>query len=405
LTSSLLPLAGSILEIPPSAIRNMVFWSLSHSRLPLLAFKVASILVSLVRRFRITRLSGNRPRISASCTASSRSSIPRMRISMRFSLTTISLRKSWEATQSLTPRTRLIGGFREDRHEALDQRACVGATMCPTGSPYQNDTKGATDRRWLTSGFGRLERDLAAGGIGTLYAGVGHVERFPDYWERLRQSPTTLKSAFLSTRPEKTTQLDTGVLWGGNSWSGSLSAFYGKVQDYILIRWSPTPALTRNVDATTMGGEASFAYRLARSLKTDVTLAYVRANNQSDGKPLAQQPPLETRLGVNYENRTVSFGALARVTGRQDRVDIGSGNIVANGMDIGPTGGFAIFSFNGAYRPRRSLLFTGGVDNLLNRAYAEHISRAGAMVPGFIQTTRINEPGRTFWLKVNFDVD
>jgi iron complex outermembrane recepter protein len=310
-----------------------------------------------------------------------------------------------EATQSLTPRTRLIGGFREDRHEALDQRACVGATMCPTGSPYQNDTKGATDRRWLTSGFGRLERDLAAGGIGTLYAGVGHVERFPDYWERLRQSPTTLKSAFLSTRPEKTTQLDTGVLWGGNSWSGSLSAFYGKVQDYILIRWSPTPALTRNVDATTMGGEASFAYRLARSLKTDVTLAYVRANNQSDGKPLAQQPPLETRLGVNYENRTVSFGALARVTGRQDRVDIGSGNIVANGMDIGPTGGFAIFSFNGAYRPRRSLLFTGGVDNLLNRAYAEHISRAGAMVPGFIQTTRINEPGRTFWLKVNFDVD
>ncbi len=310
-----------------------------------------------------------------------------------------------EATHNLTPRSRLVGGLREDRHEARDSRACVGASMCAGASPFKNDTLAATDRKWLKSAFGRYEHDVNKRGLGALYVGVGHAERSPDYWERVKQNPITLKSAFLSTRPEKTTQLDAGMLWKSGAWSGSVSGFHGKVQDYILIRWSPAPTLTRNVNATTMGGEADVTWRVTRNLKTDATLAYVRASNDTDRKPLAQQPPLEARLGMSFENRVLSVGALTRLVGRQDRIDIGSGNIVANGMDLGPTGGFAVFSFNGGYRIRKAVLITGGIDNLLDRTYAEHISKAGAMVPGFVQTTRINEPGRTFWVKTNFNFD
>ena len=43
---------------------------------------------------------------------------------------------------------------------------------------------------------------------------------------------------------------------------------------------------------------------------------------------------------------------------------------------------------------------TAGVDNLFDKLYAEHLSRGGAAVSGFEQTTRVNEPGRTVWLKV-----
>ncbi len=309
-----------------------------------------------------------------------------------------------EATRILTRHSRLIGGLRSDWHKAVDSRKCVNASMCPGNSPLKNDTLGATDRKTLKSGFGRYELDLK-GGAGTIYAGLGHAERFPDYWERLKQDPVTLKSAFLTTKPERTTQLDAGTLWRFNSWSGSLSGFYGKVRDYILIRWSPTPALTRNVDATTMGAEADIAYTFVRNFKADAALAYVHANNDTDHKPLAQQPPLEGRLGLTYDNHAYTFGALARLVGAQDRVDIGSGNIVANGMDIGPTPGFSIFSLNGGYRLKRALLITGGVDNLLNKAYAEHLSKGGALVLGFVQMTRINEPGRTFWVKANFNID
>ncbi len=168
-----------------------------------------------------------------------------------------------EATQALTQRSRLVGGFRIDWHEALDSRACVATTMCPGASPLKNSTRGAADRKTLPSGFARYEHDLGGAGLsGRFSAGVGHVERSPDYWERIKQDPVTLNSAFLSTRPEQTTQADAGVVWTGGAWSGAVAAFASTIHDYILIRWAPTPTLTRNVDATTRGAEATVAYAI-----------------------------------------------------------------------------------------------------------------------------------------------
>ncbi len=308
-----------------------------------------------------------------------------------------------EATRILTQESRVIAGFRSDWHEVVDSRACVGATTCPGNSPFKNDTQGAHDRRRLTSGFARYERDLAAIG-GTFYVGLGHAGRSPDFWERAKQSPTTLKSAFLSTRSERTTQLDAGTTFRSDRWLGSFSGFYGKVGDYVLIRWKPTPALARNVDVTTMGAEADLARTVTRNLKAGATLAFVQSNNETDGKPLAQQPPVEARIRLQYDNRRYSLGALARLVGAQNRVDIGSGNIVSNGMDLGPTPGFSVFSINGGYRFTKGLLMTAGMDNATNRVYAEHVNQGGAAVPGFVATTHINEPGRTVWVKANLDI-
>ncbi|MFC6491278.1 hypothetical protein, partial [Nitratireductor sp. GCM10026969] len=44
------------------------------------------------------------------------------------------------------------------------------------------------------------------------------------------------------------------------------------------------------------------------------------------------------------------------------------------------------------------LLF--GVDNLFNKAYAESVSKGGAMVAGYDRTLQVNEPGRTVWGRV-----
>jgi iron complex outermembrane receptor protein len=310
-----------------------------------------------------------------------------------------------EATHALTPRSRLVGGLRVDWHEALDSRACVNTMMCMGSSPLKNSTRGAADRETLPSAFARYEHDLGGAGLsGRFSAGVGHVGRSPDYWERSKQDPVTLNSVFLSAKTEQTTQLDAGVVWSGGAWSGSVSAFASRIHDYLLIRWQPTPTLTRNVDARTLGTEASVAYAVNRHLKADATVAFIHADNTTDGKPLAQQPPTDGRLGLTYDNQAFSIGVLARLVAPQNRVDVGSGNIVNNGQDLGPTAGFSVFSVNGGYRLKRVLQITGGVDNLLDRTYAEHISQAGAMVPGYIQTTRVNEPGRTIWVKVNFEV-
>lgn len=85
----------------------------------------------------------------------------------------------------------------------------------------------------------------------------------------------------------------------------------------------------------------------------------------------------------------------------QKRYDTGYGNIV--GQDISGSAGFAIFSVNG-YRPTKGTLISAGIDNLFDKTYAEFISRGGASIGGFTQTTRVDEPGRTLWLKANFEL-
>ena len=130
-------------------------------------------------------------------------------------------------------------------------------------------------------------------------------------------------------------------------------------------------------------------------------MAYVRGENDTDHRALAQMTPLVGRIGLNYDNQTWSFGSLLRLVDSQNRVAVNQGNIV--GQDIGKSAGFAVLSLNGGWKPRKGMLIAAGVDNLFDRNYAEHISRAGSMLAGFTQTTRVNEPGRVLWLKGTFD--
>jgi len=135
------------------------------------------------------------------------------------------------------------------------------ASRCDSdGRHGANPTAGMERSETLLSGFVRYEHAL---GPATVYAGAGYVERFPDYWELLgggRESVDSL-SAF-ATQPEKTTQLDTGVVFERGAATLSLSAFASRVDDYILIesnyaKGMRITSVTRNVDATTWARRAT----------------------------------------------------------------------------------------------------------------------------------------------------
>jgi iron complex outermembrane recepter protein len=299
---------------------------------------------------------------------------------------------------------RLVAGLRLDRWRAEDRRATITLGKGSMAVVRPNPTAGEERNETLASGFARAERELA-GRATTLYAGLGRAERFPDYWELFSDREGVDSISAFGTRPERTTQLDAGFLHRGAGWNASLSAFAGRIDDYILIqsgvaRANPmrTSVVSRNIDATTRGLEAGLGYEIAAHWKADATLAFVRGDNDTDGTPLAQQPPLEARLALTREDPAWSAGALLRAVARQDRVDPGKGNIA--GQDIGPTAGFAVLSLNAGWRASKAVTLTGGVDNVFDRTYAEHLSRNGAMIPGYVQTTRVNEPGRTIWVKL-----
>ncbi len=309
-----------------------------------------------------------------------------------------------EATLPVADASRVVAGLRADRWQATDERATVSMGMM--GS-MPNPTAGLTRHKTLVGGFARFEHELVDQGT-TLYAGVGHVERFPDYWELvgMGRQGTDSVSAF-ETRPERTTQLDIGAVHKAGALQLSVSAFASRIEDYILIQTNYPKGMSvadvsRNVDARTVGAEADAAWSVNSQLQLTGTLAYTRGHNITDGGPLAQMPPLEARFGAEYTLGSWHAGLLVRHAAKQDRVAVNQGNVV--GQDIGTSPGFTVVSLNAAVQLPRGVSISAGIDNLLDRNYAEHLSRAGAMLAGYPQTTRVNEPGRTFWLRAGLDL-
>ncbi|CAG8869440.1 Vitamin B12 transporter BtuB [Pseudomonas fluorescens] len=299
-----------------------------------------------------------------------------------------------ELTWYSTDRDRLITGARLDRASAKDFRAA---------SVTRGDTRADT----LPSGFVRYEHDLAALPA-TAYIGLGHAQRFADYWELFspRTGPAGSVNAFDSIKPEKTTQLDAGIQYQGERLSVWASGYVGQVRDYILFDYRSammgmSTSTAQNVDARIMGGELGTAYDLLENWKADATLAYAWGKNSSDGNALPQMPPLESRLGLTYSREDWSAGALWRVVAAQNRIAQGYGNVV--GKDYEKSAGFGVFSLNGAYRINRHLKLSAGVDNLFDKAYAEHLNLAGNAGFGYPASDpqAVSEPGRTLWTKVD----
>lgn len=305
-----------------------------------------------------------------------------------------------EATWSLAERDRLVSGARVDRVSAKDYRQSFRSMM---GMARPNPTAGETRAETLPSGFVRYEHDLT-GSPTTLYAGLGHVQRFPDYWELFSaglNGPAGSPNAFDGIEPEKTTQLDIGIQYQDDKLQAWASAYAGQVRDYILFDYRGMGTQADNVNARIMGGELGVAYAFASNWKADATLAYAWGKNSSDGEALPQMPPLEARLGLSYQRDAWSVGALWRVVDGQGRTADGRGNVV--GQDFGDSAGFGVLSLNGAYRLSAQVKLSAGVDNLLDKRYAEHLNLAGDAGFGFPAESRIDEPGRTLWAKVDFD--
>ena len=84
---------------------------------------------------------------------------------------------------------RVVAGLRGDQWQARDQRETLRIGMSnvpnPTAKAQRDDT--------LWSGFARYERGQEDGPL-TWYGGVGHVERFPDYWELVSAGKESLDS-------------------------------------------------------------------------------------------------------------------------------------------------------------------------------------------------------------------
>ncbi|KVV46442.1 TonB-dependent receptor [Burkholderia ubonensis] len=304
-----------------------------------------------------------------------------------------------ELTWYASDTSRVIGGARVDHASARDKRPTTGGMMGKPNPTFDDDRS-----RVLPSGFIRYERDLAALPV-TWYAGIGHAERFPDYWELFSatRGPAGAVNAFSAVKPEKTTQLDIGAQYRSERLDAWVSAYAGYVQDFILFNYAAgmmgSTTQATNVNAQIMGGEAGVAWRPVAPLRVETSLAYAWGRNVATGDPLPQMPPLEARFGVEYTRGAWSAGGLWRVVASQHRYTLNEGNVV--GKDFGPSAGFGVLSLHAQYNVSKTVQVSVGVDNVLNKAYTEHLNLAGNAGFGYAANTPVTEPGRTAWVRVS----
>ncbi|WP_087544547.1 TonB-dependent copper receptor [Acinetobacter sp. WCHA29] len=294
-----------------------------------------------------------------------------------------------------------------------DQKVVAGARVDQVKIDNLQNAKNRKDT--VPSGFVRLEKSLPEHGLKT-YLGLGYVERTPDFWELYSTTTdhgvgstdmmgkTTYKMVdnLDNLNNERTAQLDLGLQAEHGAWSTWASVYAGLIKDFILLEYN-TPdkrkPLARNVDATIAGAEAGVGYQFTDHFQADLSTMYAWGENTSDHRALPQIAPLEGRLNLRYVDEKYSLGLLWRAVAKQNRISLNEGNVV--GYDMNESKAFDTLAVNGTYKLTDAVDVSVGIDNVLDKAYTEHLNKAGASMFGYAATEQFNNIGRNYWMRMS----
>lgn len=322
-----------------------------------------------------------------------------------------------EATWDVGETASFKAGLRYDHVIADADKAAQAATMAPGGINTANGLYtryyGVTADRETEDNWGgllRYERDFDGG---TWFVGVNRSVRTADASERFmaaNAAPTagTFPSRWVGNpdiQPEKHNQAEFGVNWNGNGWNAGAVVWVDRVSDFILrdrahgqtgILVADNATVYRNVDARLHGFEINADWKLSNSWKLAANAAYVRARNTDDSRDIAQTPPLEASVSLDYSQDKWAAGGVIRAAASQNNAE--TNLLIDSGLDAAETDGWAALDLYGSYRFNKTATVDVGVNNVFDKTYAYHLNRANAFDPTAIQ---VNEPGRSIWAKFN----
>lgn len=323
-----------------------------------------------------------------------------------------------QTTQPITPVTEITAGLRYDRVTASadTSAAAVGNAMLSTPDQLYSRFYGTTaqagrhENNW--SALLRMGHEMNP--HWTAFGGLSRTMRTADATERYLASNGMMPTMFWvgnpDIDPEAHNQLDLGVRHTGANYQVELSAYYDHVTDYILrdraranngfVAPQIGATIYRNVTATLSGAELGWMWRINRWLQSDVSIAYVRGINQTDNRSLAQIPPLQGNWSLNAKLSKLTLTSELRFADQQSRVD--TSTLTGSGLDAQQTPGWGILNLRAGWQVTQQTLLQLGIDNALDKTYAEHLNRAN-QDPFNPDPVQVNEPGRVVWAKVKYD--
>ncbi len=263
----------------------------------------------------------------------------------------------------------------------------------------------------------------------TVLAALGHSERAPTLTELYSSGPfvgvlqqgTSRLIGDPNLRTEKLTQFDVGLTAKYETFQAGVTGFYGLINDYITYDQNRggsglTQVVYTNTDRASLAGVELFSQADVTAWLTPfASLSYVQGydltandrrrspnlassrrddpltlSRKSSTEPLAQIPPLESKLGFRIHQASkapkwqVEFSA--RVVADQ--------NNVATSLGEQQTSGFTVFNIRGYWKARENLLITTGVENLGDKNYREHLDPISGNILG---SGALLRPGANFF--------
>jgi len=312
-----------------------------------------------------------------------------------------------EGTTKIASKSKLKYGLRVDQVDATADKADVLINGHSANQSYETYYGISAEDKTETNvgGLLRYERELGTGL--SFFTGLSRSVRTADATERGMNKwtpPAMAMSRWIGNpgiKPEKHHQFDVGLSKKTNKFALSGVVFFDKVEDYILrdtargqdgILLSDGAEIYRNVDAELYGIEVDGKISLTTSLDLSGSLAYVKATNTTDdNRPIAQTPPLNGKLQLDYSQGKWGLGTRVNFASNQDRIDI------LSRQEVGETAGHGTLDLYGNYQLNKTFNLRAGIDNVLDKTYAEHASRSNLMD---IEAIKVNEPGRTAWIKI-----
>ncbi|WP_052094581.1 TonB-dependent copper receptor [Pseudohaliea rubra] len=310
----------------------------------------------------------------------------------------------------------LKAGLRYDRvsAEADATGAKPASPMLPGPDALYEQYYGVTHADQINEdnwgGLLRYEQQL--GNRWTAFAGISRTVRTADASERfLAAANTAPMMRWIGNpglNPETHRQADAGLVLLAGKHRIDGVAFYDSVSDYILrdrahgqgdVLPDDNATVYRNVDARLHGVEGSWTWRVGGGWEASASLAWVRAENTSENRDIAQTPPLNGSLNLDYDTSRWRAGASLRWAAEQDRVE--ANPMVNSGLDAGETPDWAVLDLYASMSLGSFGDLRAGVDNLFDRRYAEHLNRSN-LDPFNPVAIRVNEPGRVLWARYEY---
>jgi iron complex outermembrane receptor protein len=256
----------------------------------------------------------------------------------------------------------------------------------------------------------------------TIRGGVGYAERVPDLVNRyadgvflgILQNGFSKVVGFPALKKERATQMDVSALADYGWVTGRASAFYAWVNDYnTYVTFGvdpPTGAqvlLAQNTALATLTGFELYGDYATDDITTlFASMQYVQGTDQVINQPLPQIYPLQGRLGIRWADPepTNDWGLELgmRMVAAQNRIGFLRDNIGGAPTSTAVesrTPGFSTAYLRGYYNLSQQIHLVGGIDNMFDRTYIEHLDlrlQGPPVTPGGV--TAALAPGFTAYL-------